>query len=322
MIVVWRITERCNLSCPFCAYDRTLERSRQTIEEGTTKQFGRTLAQYQSQTGDSVLVSWLGGEPFLFPRLSELTVFFKTELGLRVSATTNGTMLNNSALREHILNHYAELTVSVDGVGPVHDELRGWPGGYASLRQSVRHLAEAKRASKTGPVLRANVLMMRQTVRDFERLCIELADWGIEEITFNQLGGRDRPAFFPEHRLSPEDAQWLIQRIPALRARLKTFGVHLRGSEAYLRRIDASSRSELFAVTNCDPGEQFIFIDEHGTAAPCHFTVPNYGIPISELNTVEKLCRLPTQFARAQREHLSPYCADCHSTRVFEKFAA
>jgi MoaA/NifB/PqqE/SkfB family radical SAM enzyme len=322
MIIVWRVTERCNLSCPFCAYDRTLQRSRRAIDEGAAKRFGRTLAEYQNQTGDPVLVSWLGGEPFLFPQLSDLTLFFRKDLGLRISATTNGTTLNNSAVREHILNHYAELTVSVDGIGSVHDELRGWPGAYATLRKSIRQLAEAKRARNGGPVLRANVLLMRQTVRAFEPLCMELADWGIEEITFNQLGGRDRPAFFSERRLLPADAQWLIEEIPALRARLREVGLRLSGSEAYLRRIDASARNEFFAVTNCHPGEQFVFIDELGMAAPCHFTAGDYGVPIGELNTVERLRQLPARFARAQRQSRSLFCEDCHSTRVFEKFAA
>jgi MoaA/NifB/PqqE/SkfB family radical SAM enzyme len=321
MIVVWRITERCNLSCPFCAYDRTLQRSRRTIEIESAKRFGRTLAEYQTQTGDSVLVSWLGGEPFLFAHLQDLTSFFKTELGLRISATTNGTMLNNQASQDHILNCYDELTVSVDGVGSVHDALRGWSGGFASLRHSVCQLAVAKRLRNAGPVLRANVLLIRQTVRDFGRLCSELANWGINEITFNQLGGRDRPEFFPEHRLLPEDAQWLGEEIPALQKRLRKLGVRLKGSAAYLRRIEASSRSELFPIANCHPGEQFIFVDERGFAAPCHFTAGDYGVPIDELNSVEALRDLPQIFSRARHEHLSAHCNDCHSTRVFEKFA-
>lgn len=320
MIVVWRITERCNLSCPFCAYDRTLERSRHSIELEAAKQFGETLAEYQKQTGDSVLVSWLGGEPFLFPQLSDLTRFFKTGLGLRISATTNGTMLDT--LQKHILDYYDELTVSVDGIGTIHDELRGWSRGFDSLGKTIRQLATAKRTRKSGPVLRANVLLMRQTVRGFGPLCAYLAAWGIEEITFNQLGGRDRPSFFPDHRLSLDDAQWLIDEIPTLRERMRKIGVRLKGGDAYLRRIEASSRGDVFAVTNCHPGEQFVFVNERGFVAPCHFTLDDYGDPIWELDSVAALRQLPTRFAQRRRERLSSHCNDCHSTRVFEKFAA
>ena len=65
MIIVWRITERCNLSCPFCAYDRTLRRSRRDADPGAVDQFCRVLGEYRRRTGERILVSWLGGEPLL-----------------------------------------------------------------------------------------------------------------------------------------------------------------------------------------------------------------------------------------------------------------
>jgi MoaA/NifB/PqqE/SkfB family radical SAM enzyme len=320
MIIVWRITQRCNLSCAFCAYDRRVVRTRREADLETARNFGAVLAEYQRETGDSVLVSWIGGEPFLFSSLKSLTALFTTELGLRVSATTNGTTLNNASVRDHVLAHYAELTVSVDGIGCVHDELRGWPGGYAALREAVVQLSEAKRTRNKGPRLRANVVLMRQTIADFERLCLELAGWGIEEITFNQLGGRDRPDFFPTHRLLPGHAAWLASEIPVLRVRLAELGVRLHGSENYLFRIQASSRDESVPVANCHPGEQFLFINENGIASPCNFTTQDYGIPINELNDAEALCDVPRRFAQARRGRRSTHCEDCHSTQVFEKF--
>jgi MoaA/NifB/PqqE/SkfB family radical SAM enzyme len=278
------------------------------------------LADYQREAGDSVLVSWIGGEPFLFPSLSELTVFFTRQLCLRVSATTNGTTLGSAAVRNHVRDHYSELTVSVDGIGAVHDRLRFWPGGYAALRRSVRQLAEAKRTARRGPRLRANVILMRQTIAEFEPLCFELADWGMEEITFNQLGGRDRPEFFPTHRLLPEDAAWLQSQVPQLRDRLSRRGVLLKGGDAYLRRIQASSRDETIPVADCRPGEQFLFVNELGNAAPCSFTSSGYGISLAELDRVEALIDLPERFARARRERRLAPCEDCQSTQIFEKF--
>ena len=322
MIVVWRITQRCNLSCPFCAYDRTSSWPRRDADSSVICRFGGVLGEYQRATGDPVLVSWIGGEPFLFPHLPGLTVFFTKTLGLRVSATTNGTTLRSAAVREHILAHYTELTVSVDGIGPVHDELRGWRGGYAALREAVMHLAEAKRQQQVGPRLRANVVLMRDTISDFAPLCLDLASWGLEEITFNQLGGRDRPEFFPAHRLLPEHSAWLAHELPRLRAQLAGRGVRLYGSDNYLRRIQASSRDETIPVANCRPGEQFVFINEGGIASPCSFTTRGYGVSLEELDAVEALRELPQRFARRRAEMpLSP-CRDCHSTQVFEKFAA
>jgi len=316
MIVVWRITQRCNLSCPFCAYDRRGSWPRRDADLESIRRFGVVLGEYQRLTGDQVLVSWIGGEPFLFPSLAELTVFFTRDLGLRVSATTNGTTLGSAVVRDHVRDHYSELTVSVDGIGAVHDTLRLWPGGYATLRRSVRQIAEAKR----GPRLRANVILMRHTIAEFEPLCFELADWGIEEITFNQLGGRDRPEFFPKHRLLPEDAAWLQSQLPQLRHRLSRLGVRLKGGDAYLRRIQASSRDETIPVADCRPGEQFLFVNELGDAAPCSFTSSGYGVSLSKIGDVQALLDLPERFARARRERRLAPCEDCQSTQIFEKF--
>ncbi len=320
MVVVWRITQRCNLSCPFCAYDRTNAWPRREADAARIRRFGAVLAEYQSVTGCSVLVSWLGGEPFLFPGLQDLTAFFATQLGLRVSITSNGTTLDSAHVREHICAHYSELTISVDGIGSVHDELRGWPGAYASLRNAISALAETKRQDGRGPRLRANVVLMRQTLARFESLCVELADWGIEEITYNQLGGRDRPSFFPSHRLLPEQTAWLLREVPRIRLHLAARHVSLNGSENYLRRIQASSRDETILVSECRPGRQFLFVNENGIVSPCSFTTREYGVALEELDSLASLRELPMRWADQRRERRSVACEDCHSTHVFEKF--
>ena len=45
---------------------------------------------------------------------NDLTEHFTRTLGLRVSTTTNGTPLGSAVVRDHILEHYSELTVSVE----------------------------------------------------------------------------------------------------------------------------------------------------------------------------------------------------------------
>jgi hypothetical protein len=195
--------------------------------------------------------------------------------------------------------------------------------------------------------LRANVLLMRETLAGFEQLCGELAGWGIEEITFNQLGGNDRPEFYPAHRLLHEHAEHLAKHLPRMRRQLAAQGLRLIGGEGYLRRIQATARGERLAVHDCQPGRRFLFIDELGRIAPCSFTVSAYGVPVSEVKSVEDLCQLPVRFSELRQQpadasgraprsagletcatmELSAQprvtaCEDCHSTQVFEKFAS
>src|SRR4051794_16059422 len=136
LVVVWRITERCNLGCAFCAFSRALERSRREANPAEVRRFGEVLADFQQATGRPVLVSWLGGEPLLWPALAALSETFARRLGLALSATTNGTALATPRVREMLAAHFAELTVSVDGPAAFHDRVRACPGGFAALREN------------------------------------------------------------------------------------------------------------------------------------------------------------------------------------------
>jgi MoaA/NifB/PqqE/SkfB family radical SAM enzyme len=279
--------------------------------------FGEVLAEFQRQSGHRVLVSWLGGEPLRWPALEQLTIHFRRTLGLHLSVTTNGTTLHDDRSRAHVIEFYDELTISVDGLGDVHDRLRGWTGGFEALRNSIRQLVAERRDAPLR--LRINVVLQRGNIGDFPELCRELARWGVDEITFNQLGGRDRPEYFPANRLLPEQIERMRGELPALRQELP--GVRLSGSEAYLDRFDASARDERLAFPNCEPGERFLFVDERGLAAPCSFTSDEFGIPVSQLRNVGDLLRLPSMFHQLRRSQKSAPCADCHSTQVFAKFA-
>ena len=322
MIVVWRVTQHCNLSCPFCGYDRRLERSRADADVETIASFGAVLADYQGATGDRVLVSWMGGEPLLWTPLRQLTEHFTRRLRLRISTTTNGTPLGSAVVRDHIVEHYSEITVSVDGIDAVHDALRGWRGGFEHLRRVIPALVAERRARGHGPHVRVNVVLMRETIGDFEALCHELADWGIDEVTFNQLGGEDRPEFLPAHRLLPSHVEWLSANLPRMREDLAQRGVKLSGGAAYMRRLHATATRQRMPVADCGPGERFLFIDELGRVSPCSFTTGEYCIPVQEVATWEALQQLPRRFSMMRAASRAAPCDDCHSTQVFEKFHA
>jgi MoaA/NifB/PqqE/SkfB family radical SAM enzyme len=320
VIVVWRITQHCNLRCPFCEWDQSLPRSRQHADPREVIRFARLLAGWQGATGRRVLVSWLGGEPLLWPELASVAAQVAA-LGVSQSTTTNGTTLDQPKARDLVLRHFTELTVSVDGFADFHDPMRGWSGGFDRLRDAVWALA-ARRASPSALRLRANVVLMRQNLHAFPDLCDALADWGIDEITFNALGGRDRPEFFPTHALRPDDVAWLRAALPALRARLAALGINLPGQGGYLDRFAATASGQPIAIDDCSPGREFLFIDEHGVIAPCDFTVAGYGVPTTAITTVDDLMALPARFAARKREQRAAACDDCRSTRVFAKFAA
>jgi MoaA/NifB/PqqE/SkfB family radical SAM enzyme len=320
MIVVWRVTTRCNLACPFCAYDRRLPFARTDADPGSIRRILGILADYQNTGGDPVLVSWLGGEPLLWPVLPELTVH-ATSLGLRVSATTNGTTLGSASVRRHLLDHYSELTISLDAPDASHDALRSSPGLFEALRENVSELSRARRAAARPMKLRANTVLLRQTIARFPEIAREVASWGVDELTFNILGGRDRPEYFPDHRPLAGQLAAFSSQMSSLRRDPILRGLTIAGSPAYLDRLHSSASGLFRPVTDCGPAERFLFIDEHGSVSPCSFTSGDLSLPLDEIRNVSDLVSLPVRFASSRTIRRPRVCDDCPSTQVFEKFA-
>lgn len=319
MIVLWRTTTRCNYACGFCAYDRRLGGTRTEVTEAEATRFGELLADWSKARQTKVLLSWLGGEPLLWRPVWKVSARL-ADAGLAISATTNGSTLHQDGVRAAAIATFAELTVSVDAPASIHDRLRGRAGAWDRVRDGVRALGAARGGAALR--LRANVVLMRETIGQFADLCTALADWGVDEITFNQLGGRDRPAFFPAQRLRPIEIAILETTLPELRRKLAARGVLLCGDARYIDRLRASASGEALPIEDCQPGRRFLFIDELGMASPCSFSGDAYGVPIASLRTVADLDALPVRFATARAKRRLATCDDCPSTQTFAKFAA
>jgi radical SAM protein with 4Fe4S-binding SPASM domain len=164
------------------------------------------------------------------------------------------------------------------------------------------------------------IVLMRQNVADFAKLCSELVGWGITEITYNQLGGRDRPEFYAAHRLRSTDVNLLEVQLPETRQRLSDRGATLVGGEEYVTRIRASALNERVSIEDCEPGERFLFIDEVGRVSPCSFTTLDYGVDIRTITTAADLAFLPGIFRKMRDTKRSEQCDDCLSTQACGKF--
>ncbi|HWS25978.1 MAG TPA: radical SAM protein [Xanthomonadales bacterium] len=328
LVVVCRVTTVCNLACGFCAYDRRLPFARTTLADAQIERLIGLMAGWHAgdrHAGDTraacptppaPLLSWLGGEPLLWRDWARFSAKARAR-ALAVSATTNGSTLGSAAVRGQVLQHLDELTVSFDALGARHDRLRGCVGLYARMREAVQALADAR--ARLGSALRlcANVVLMRSTLDDFAELTRDLAAAGIDEISYNLLGGRDRPQFHAFESVLPGAFDGWLQQLPQLRQQLSRIGVSLIGNRDYEVRLQAASRQQPWPVADCTPGEQFLFVDELGRMAPCAFSGSEYGVAIDD---VDNLHQLAARFRRSRHAQCASACADCPSTQVFGKF--
>ena len=108
--------------------------------------------------------------------------------------TTNGIPLASPQVRTNLLANFEQITISIDGLAALHDRVRG----QDRLVRTAADLRELATDEDTCGrlLLRVNTVLMRDNIETFDEFCTEMADWGFHELTFNQLGGNERPEFF------------------------------------------------------------------------------------------------------------------------------
>jgi radical SAM protein with 4Fe4S-binding SPASM domain len=316
-VIVIEVSTVCNLSCPFCAHDSRMKVPRYTLDHERVETFTDVIGKYSVAKRESVLISWLGGEPFLNKSVVSITEELSKNYPLHFSATTNGTKLSNAVIKDHITRCYSELTVSIDGFSTFHDKMRGKVGLFEEVKNSVKQLARESPNLK----IRINTVLMKGNFDLFTDLCAELANWGVKEITFNQLGGRDRPEFYTENRLSVDQANHLPEIASKIESVIRNTGARLIFSESYFRRILATAQGKKLPILDCNPGSYYMFVNAQGKIAPCSFTTDEYGIDISSIKTLADFEHLPSTFHQNKVSKQAHFCHDCPSTNVHGKFS-
>lgn len=316
LVVVWRATERCDTACPFCAFDVRLRRARRDLDEAEARRFGRLLSRWSAERGRRVLLAWLGGEPLLWPPLDRLTRELRGA-GLRTGLTTGSRRLAEPRFRDLALEAVDELTVSLDGPPEVHDALRGRAGLARALLAALATIRT--RRSPTGrPRLRVNAVLGRSTAPRLPELLAAVADSGADELTFNALGGRDRPEYFAHERLRPADLDAVETALASARRSRPRLAV--RGGPRYLTRLRAAASARPTPVADCQPGRRFWFVEVDGRVGPCCFCLDS-GLTLSRLHDLADLDAVEARLSSARERARPPECADCPSTQVHDKFA-
>lgn len=136
-VVVWNMTQRCNLKCVHCyahAKDRTFE------GELTTAQ-GKALIDDLAAFGSPVIL-FSGGEPTIHPDLPELAQYAVGK-GMRAVISTNGTLITEEmahTLKEIGLSY---VGISLDGLETIHDKFRAVKGSFQAALQGIRNTQKA-----------------------------------------------------------------------------------------------------------------------------------------------------------------------------------
>ena len=174
-IVVWNITRTCNLRCVHCYSDSMAMRYPGELDWGQMQAVVADLAAYRIP---SLLFS--GGEPLIHPRFFDL-VETATEAGLKLTISTNGTLIDPEKAARLKAANVAYVGISLDGIGAIHDEFRGKEGAFKAAVRGFRHCEEV--GQKTG----LRMTLTRHNVANLERILDFIEEQNIQRTCFYHL---------------------------------------------------------------------------------------------------------------------------------------
>ena len=131
-VVVWNCTRQCNLSCLHCYASANNQKSPGEMDSTAGKAFINDLADF----GVPVLLL-SGGEPLMRKDLFEM-ISLARERGLRLGLSTNGTLITDEVARKISNLGFAEVGISLDGIGAINDHFRGKEGAYQAALNGIR----------------------------------------------------------------------------------------------------------------------------------------------------------------------------------------
>ncbi|MCX6010038.1 MAG: radical SAM protein [Chloroflexi bacterium] len=132
-IVVWNCTRKCNLNCVHCYSSAGDKDPAEVLNTEQAKSFIRDLADF----GVPVIL-FSGGEPLLREDIFELANFAR-EQGIRTVLSTNGTLISKEVAKKIRNVGFAEVGISLDGIGDKNDQFRSKKGAYETALQGIRN---------------------------------------------------------------------------------------------------------------------------------------------------------------------------------------
>jgi AdoMet-dependent heme synthase len=270
MLVIWEVTQACDLECVHC---RASAQSERNPEELTTEQGYRLLDNIRS-FGEPLMV-FTGGDPLKRPDLYDL-LRYSVKIGLRTNVTPSATpLLTPEAIDGFKEAGVTRMAISVDGHDAAsHDDFRGVPGTFDRAMLALRHARDIGLDTQFQTTV---------TRRNMEHLA-EIADivrdvrskmWSLFFliVTGRALEGDDLLA--PEYEQVFEFMYNLSKTAP--------FGIKTTEAMHYRRYIaqrmkaehgvheNESAKGVAFRTAGVSDGKGFVFVSHQGEIFPSGF---------------------------------------------------
>ena len=273
-LVVWNVTNRCNLRCKHCYISAE---DRKYGNELTTEEAEEFITDLAEMRAPVLLLS--GGEPLIRSDIFHLSRF-GTDRGLRVVLSTNGTLITPEMAKSIEKSGMQYAGVSLDGLQAIHDEFRSLSGALEKALAGIRNCMDAD--VKTG---------VRFTVNKFNREDLPgvidlLVEEGVPRFCMYHLvysgRGKEMVEMDTSHEEKLETIRFLVDKSIELyekgvEVELLTVDNHADGVYIYNYLMEknperADEVMELLKMHGgCSAGTKFANVDPQGNVHPCQF---------------------------------------------------
>lgn len=231
-VVVWNCTRQCNLSCVHCYASASKLKSSEEMDTGEGKAFIHGLAQF----GVPVIL-FSGGEPLLRRDFFELADYARQQ-GLRIALSTNGTLITREAADNLKNIGFAEVGISLDGIGTKNDHFRGREGAYKMALAGIRNCIP------TGLRISLRLTITRFNYQEIPAILQLVEDEGIDRVCFYHLAYSGRGGSLQNEDIEHSQTRSVVDLIcertldmyrRGLHKEILTVGNHADGVYLYLK---------------------------------------------------------------------------------------
>lgn len=188
-VVIWNLLRRCNLSCRHCyanSFDKDFD------GELKLERCLEIVSSIKKAHSPAIILS--GGEPLLHPHVFEIAKEVKKQ-GFYLALSSNGILLTKEIAQKLKEIDFNYVGVSLDGIGPIHDHIRGQQGAFEKSLEGVRRGVEE--GLKMG--LRTTLTNTNyHQIEDMLNLCIEnkVEKFYLSHLNYGGRGNKKEDAHF------------------------------------------------------------------------------------------------------------------------------
>ena len=284
LLVIWEMTQACDLSCMHCRADA--KPKRHPLELSTAEAFHLIDQVAEMRVPLFVLT---GGDPLKRPDLLPI-VQYTCRRGVRTSLSPSATpLLTRDAIIQLKNSGLMRLALSLDGsTSDLHDGFRGVTGSYQQTLDAAGWCHEA------GLPLQVNTTVSRYNLADLDNMVELLSTLRVVLWSVFFLVPTGRAQF--RQMLDPDEHERVFAELYGASKRVKfhiktTEGQHYRryGLQQKARESDARLEEELIsrAPNGVNDGKGFVFVSHTGDVYPSGFLPLSAGNvlwePLSEI---------------------------------------